>query len=151
MPTLVAMAYKYTVGQPYMYPRNDLSYAGNFMRMMFATPCEDYKPNDVLVRADGPHLSSCTPTTSRTRRRRRSACARRPAPTRSPHRRGRRLPVGPAHGGANEACLTCSTTSRRRRRGQDRRVHHQGEGQELAVKLMGFGHRVYKNTIRVRS
>jgi citrate synthase len=51
MPTLVAMAYKYSVGQPYMYPRNDLSYAANFMRMMFATPCEDYKSNDVLVRA----------------------------------------------------------------------------------------------------
>ena len=51
MPTLVAMAYKYSVGQPYMYPRNDQSYAENFMRMMFATPCEDYKPNEVLVRA----------------------------------------------------------------------------------------------------
>ena len=51
MPTLVAMAYKYTVGQPYVYPKNDLSYAGNFMRMMFATPCEDYVPNEVLVRA----------------------------------------------------------------------------------------------------
>jgi citrate synthase len=43
MPTLVAMAYKYGIGQPYMYPKNELSYAGNFMRMMFATPCEDYK------------------------------------------------------------------------------------------------------------
>src|SRR5512147_2134503 len=49
MPTLVAMAYKYSMGQPYMYPRNDLSYAANFMRMMFATPCEEYKSNDVLV------------------------------------------------------------------------------------------------------
>ena len=51
MPTLVAMAYKYSIGQPFMYPRNDLSYAANFMRMMFATPCEEYKVNDVLVRA----------------------------------------------------------------------------------------------------
>ena len=51
MPTLVAMAYKYGIGQPYIYPRNELSYAGNFMRMMFATPCEEYVPNDVLVRA----------------------------------------------------------------------------------------------------
>ena len=51
MPTLVAMAYKYSCGQPYIYPKNDLSYAGNFMRMMFATPCEEYVPNDVLVRA----------------------------------------------------------------------------------------------------
>src|SRR5213596_2577310 len=51
MPTLVSLAYKYTVGQPYIYPKNDLSYAGNFMRMMFATPCEEYVPNEVLVRA----------------------------------------------------------------------------------------------------
>jgi citrate synthase len=51
MPTLVAMAYKYTVGQPYIYPKNDLSYAGNFLRMMFATPCEDYKVNPVIERA----------------------------------------------------------------------------------------------------
>ena len=45
------MAYKYTIGQPFMYPQNELSYAANFMRMMFATPCEEYKVNDVLVRA----------------------------------------------------------------------------------------------------
>ncbi len=51
MPTLVAMAYKYTVGQPYMYPKNNLSYAGNFLHMMFATPCEEYKVNPVLERA----------------------------------------------------------------------------------------------------
>src|SRR3954469_21317375 len=51
MPTLVAMAYKYSAGQPYMYPKNDLSYTSNFMRMMFATPCEEHKSNDVLVRA----------------------------------------------------------------------------------------------------
>jgi len=51
MPTLVAMAYKYGVGQPYMYPRNELSYSGNFLRMMFGTPCEDFKVNPVLERA----------------------------------------------------------------------------------------------------
>src|SRR5471032_1444245 len=51
MPTLVAMAYKYSIGQPFMYPRNDLSYSANFMRMMFGNPCEEYKVNDVLVRA----------------------------------------------------------------------------------------------------
>src|SRR4030095_6611444 len=50
LPTLVAMAFKYSVGQPYMYPRNDLSYAANFMRMMFATPCEEYRINDWRVR-----------------------------------------------------------------------------------------------------
>src|SRR5262249_39075498 len=51
MPTLVAMAYKYGVGQPFVYPRNGLSYPANFMRMMFSVPCEDYVVNDVLVRA----------------------------------------------------------------------------------------------------
>src|SRR5665213_3997824 len=51
MPTLVAMAHKYTVGQPYMYPRNDLSYSANFLHMMFATPCEEYKVSPVLERA----------------------------------------------------------------------------------------------------
>ena len=49
LPTLVAMCYKYTMGQPFVYPRNELSYAANFMRMMFSVPCEDYKVNDVLV------------------------------------------------------------------------------------------------------
>src|SRR3979490_1019995 len=51
MPTIVGMAYKYSVGQPFMYPKNDLSYTGNFMRMMFAVPAEDYKVSPVLVRA----------------------------------------------------------------------------------------------------
>ena len=56
LPTLVAMCHKYTMGQPFVYPRNELSYTANFMRMMFSVPCEDYKINDVLVRAD---LQSC--------------------------------------------------------------------------------------------
>src|SRR3546814_16788938 len=51
MPTLVAMAYKYSQGQPFIYPQNDLSYTGNFLRMMFATPCEEYKVNEVVERA----------------------------------------------------------------------------------------------------
>ena len=54
LPTIVAMAYKYSVGQPFMYPRNDLSYTGNFMRMMFGVPPEEYKVNPVLVRAKLP-------------------------------------------------------------------------------------------------
>src|SRR5436853_7544620 len=51
LPTIVAMAYKYSMGQPFMYPKNHLSYTENFMRMMFAVPAEEYKPNPVLVRA----------------------------------------------------------------------------------------------------
>src|SRR5690606_28939780 len=51
LPTITAMAYKYTIGQPFMYPKNELSYSANFMRMMFAVPAEEYEPNEVLVRA----------------------------------------------------------------------------------------------------
>src|SRR5207248_8998403 len=51
MPTMAAMAYKYTIGQPFIYPKNDLDYATNFLRMCFAVPCEEYKPNAVLARA----------------------------------------------------------------------------------------------------
>ena len=51
LPTLVAMAYKYSIGQPFVYPKNSLSYSANFMHMMFSNPCEEYKVNDVLVRA----------------------------------------------------------------------------------------------------
>src|SRR5258708_1818910 len=51
MPTIAAMAYKYSIGQPFIYPKNDLDYATNFLRMCFAVPCEDYKPNAVLARA----------------------------------------------------------------------------------------------------
>ena len=81
MPTLVAMAYKYNAGQPYMYPRNSLSYAGNLLHMMFANPCEDYVVNPVIERR-WTASSSCMPTTSRTRPRRPCACAAVPAPTR---------------------------------------------------------------------
>jgi len=114
LPTLVAMAYKYSLGEPYVYPRNELDYASNFMRMMFATPCEDYKLNPVLVRALD-RILSCTPTTSRTRRPRPFGCARRRAPIRS-----RRSPrASPASGARRTAAptrprSTCSTTSRPR-------------------------------------
>ena len=93
MPTLVAMAYKYGVGQPFMYPKNDLSYSGNFLRMMFGTPGEEYKVNPVLEKAldrifilHADHEQNASP--------RRSACAARRAPTRSPPSR----PVWPACG-----------------------------------------------------
>src|SRR3954464_4028496 len=65
MPTIVAMSYKYSIGQPFMYPKNDLSYTANFMRMMFAVPAEEYKPTTCSC-ARWTASSSCTPTTSRT-------------------------------------------------------------------------------------
>ena len=55
LPTITAMTYKYNMGQPFMYPKNKLSYVENFLYMMFGTPCEEWKPNPVLTRAHGPH------------------------------------------------------------------------------------------------
>jgi len=146
MPTLVAMAYKYSVGQPYMYPRNDQSYAENFMRMMFATPCEDYKPNDVLVRAmdrifilHADHEQNASTSTVR-------MCASSGTNPFAAIAAGVACLWGPAHGGANEACLNMLYD-----------IQAQGGAAKIgefitkvkdknsSVKLMGFGHRVYKN------
>src|SRR5689334_312167 len=105
MPTLIAMAYKYSVGQPYVYPRNELSYAANFMRMMFATPCEDYKVNDVLVRAldrffilHADHEQNASTSTVR-------LCASSGTNPFAAIAAGVACLWGPAHGGANEAAL----------------------------------------------
>ncbi len=146
MPTLVAMAYKYSVGQPFMYPRNDNTYAGNFMRMMFATPCEDYKPNEVLVRAmdrifilHADHEQNASTSTVR-------MCASSGTNPFAAIAAGVACLWGPAHGGANEACLNMLYD-----------IQAQGgvakigdfiakvKDKNSQVKLMGFGHRVYKN------
>jgi citrate synthase len=146
MPTLVAMAYKYGVGQPYMYPRNELSYAGNFMRMMFGVPAEDYKVNDVLVRAldrililHADHEQNASTSTVRLAG---SSGANPFACIAS----GIACLWGPAHGGANEAALNMLEDIQRQggvaKVGEFiTRVKEKNSG----VKLMGFGHRVYKN------
>jgi len=146
MPTLVAMAYKYSVGQPYMYPRNDLSYAANFMRMMFATPCEDYKPDDVLVRAmdrifilHADHEQNASTSTVR-------LCASSGTNPFAAIAAGVACLWGPAHGGANEACL--SMLGDIQRNGGVAKIGEfiaQVKDKNSTVKLMGFGHRVYKN------
>ena len=146
MPTLVAMAYKYSVGQPYMYPRNDLSYAGNFMRMMFATPCEDYKPNDVLVRAmdrifilHADHEQNASTSTVR-------LCASSGTNPFAAIAAGVACLWGPAHGGANEACLNMLYDIQKA--GGVAKIGEfitQVKDKNSSVKLMGFGHRVYKN------
>ncbi len=146
MPTLVAMAYKYSVGQPYMYPRNDLSYAGNFMRMMFATPCADYKPNDVLVRAmdrifilHADHEQNASTSTVR-------LCASSGTNPFAAIAAGVACLWGPAHGGANEACLNMLYDIQRN--GGVAKIGEfiaQVKDKNSTVKLMGFGHRVYKN------
>ena len=146
LPTLVSMAYKYSVGQPYMYPRNDLPYAGNFMRMMFATPCEDYVVNEVLVRAldrifilHADHEQNASTSTVR-------LCASSGTNPFAAIAAGVACLWGPAHGGANEAALNMLYDIQ----GQGG-VAKVGEfiakvkDKNSNVKLMGFGHRVYKN------
>lgn len=112
MPTLVAMAYKYSMGQPYMYPKNKLSYTANFMHMMFATPCEDYDPNDVLVRAmdrifilHADHEQNASTSTVR-------LCGSSGTNPFAAIAAGVACLWGPAHGGANEAALNMLSTLR---------------------------------------
>jgi citrate synthase len=146
MPTLVAMAYKYSVGQPYMYPRNELSYAGNFMRMMFATPCEDYKVNDVLVRAldrifilHADHEQNASTSTVR-------LCASSGTNPFAAIAAGVACLWGPAHGGANEAALNMLYDIQAQ--GGVAKVGEfiaKVKDKNSSVRLMGFGHRVYKN------
>src|SRR3954466_110984 len=146
MPTLVAMAYKYGVGQPYIYPKNSLSYTSNFMRMMFATPCEDYEPNDVLVRAmdrifilHADHEQNASTSTVR-------LCGSSGTNPFAAIAAGVACLWGPAHGGANEAALNMLYDIQK-----EGGVEKIGEfikkvkDKNSNVKLMGFGHRVYKN------
>jgi len=146
MPTLVAMAYKYTVGQPYMYPQNNLSYAGNFMRMMFATPCEEYKVNPVIERAldrifilHADHEQNASTSTVR-------LCGSSGTNPFAAIAAGVACLWGPSHGGANEACLNMLGDIQKM--GGVAKVGefmNQVKDKNSGVKLMGFGHRVYKN------
>ncbi|CAM8636795.1 GltA Citrate synthase [Comamonadaceae bacterium] len=146
MPTLVAMAYKYGVGQPFMYPQNDLSYSGNFLRMMFGTPCEEYKVNPVIERAmdrifilHADHEQNASTSTVR-------LCGSSGTNPFAAIAAGVACLWGPAHGGANEACLNMLEDIQRQggvsKVGQ---FMEQVKDKNSGVKLMGFGHRVYKN------
>ncbi|WP_353094539.1 citrate synthase, partial [Methylibium sp.] len=146
MPTLVAMAYKYSIGQPYIYPRNDLSYTSNFMRMMFGTPCEEYVPNEVLVRAmdrifilHADHEQNASTSTVR-------LCGSSGTNPFAAIAAGVACLWGPAHGGANEACLNMLEDIQKM--GGVAKVGkfiEQVKDKNSGVRLMGFGHRVYKN------
>jgi citrate synthase len=146
MPTLVAMAYKYSIGQPYIYPRNELSYTSNFMRMMFGTPCEEYVPNDVLVRAmdrifilHADHEQNASTSTVR-------LCGSSGTNPFAAIAAGVACLWGPAHGGANEACLNMLEDIQKM--GGVAKVGkfiEQVKDKNSGVRLMGFGHRVYKN------
>jgi citrate synthase len=143
MPTLVAMAYKYSIGQPFVYPRNDLSYSANFMRMMFGNPCEEYKVNDVLVRAldrililHADHEQNASTSTVRLA----GSSGANPFACIAA---GIACLWGPAHGGANEAALNMLKEI-----GSVDKIPEfiaQVKDKNSGVKLMGFGHRVYKN------
>jgi citrate synthase len=146
MPTLVAMSYKYSVGQPFIYPDNSLSYTANFMRMMFATPCEPYKVNPVLVRAldrifilHADHEQNASTSTVR-------LCGSSGTNPFAAISAGIACLWGPAHGGANEACLQMLTEIQAN--GGVEKVGEfiaQVKDKNSNVRLMGFGHRVYKN------
>jgi citrate synthase len=146
MPTLVAMAYKYSIGQPLVHPRNDLSYSANFMRMMFANPCEEYVVNDVLVRAldrililHADHEQNASTSTVRLA----GSSGANPFACIAA---GVATLWGPAHGGANEACLLMLNEIQAA--GGVEKIGDfiaKVKDKNSGVKLMGFGHRVYKN------
>ncbi|TWG89143.1 citrate synthase [Cupriavidus gilardii J11] len=143
MPTLVAMSYKYNIGQPYIYPQNDLSYTGNFMRMMFATPCAPFQVNPVLERAldrifilHADHEQNASTSTVRLA----GSSGTNPFAAIAA---GVACLWGPAHGGANEAALNMLEEI-----GSVDNINEfikQVKDKNSGVRLMGFGHRVYKN------
>ncbi len=143
IPTLVAMAYKYNTGSPFIYPHNALSYSENFMRMMFATPCDEYQSNPVLARAldrililHADHEQNASTSTVRLA----GSSGANPFACIAA---GIACLWGPAHGGANEAALNMLEEI-----GTADRIPEfikQVKDKQSSIKLMGFGHRVYKN------
>ncbi len=143
LPTIAAMAYKYHVGQPFVYPRNDLSYAANFLRMCFAVPCEDYVVNPVLARAmdrifilHADHEQNASTSTVRLA----GSSGANPFACIAA---GIACLWGPAHGGANEAALQMLKDI-----GDPSKVPEfiaKVKDKSSHIRLMGFGHRVYKN------
>jgi citrate synthase len=143
VPTLAAMAFKYSIGQPFVYPKNELDYASNFLRMCFAVPCEDYKVNPVLARAldrifilHADHEQNASTSTVRLA----GSSGANPFACIAA---GIACLWGPAHGGANEAALKML--------GEIGSVANipkyiaKAKDKDDPFRLMGFGHRVYKN------
>ena len=141
IPTIAAMCYRYSNGLPFNYPKNDLSYTENFMHMMFATPCEEYKPNPILVKAldrifilHADHEQNASTSTVRLA----GSSGANPFACIAA---GIACLWGPAHGGANEAVLKMLDEI-----GDVSHVADFMEGvKDRKYRLMGFGHRVYKN------
>ncbi|WP_130752702.1 citrate synthase [Sphingobium xenophagum] len=143
MPTIAAMAYKYSVGQPFVYPRNDLSYTANFLRMTFSVPAEEYVPDPVIVDAmdkifilHADHEQNASTSTVRLA----GSSGANPFACIAA---GIACLWGPAHGGANEAALNML-----REIGTVDRIPEyiaRAKNKDDPFRLMGFGHRVYKN------
>lgn len=143
MPTLAAMSYKYSIGQPFMFPKNSLSYAGNFLHMMFATPCEEYIVNPVIEKAldrifilHADHEQNASTSSVR-------IAGSSGANPYACIAAGIASLWGPAHGGANEACLRMLELI-----GSVDRIPEyieRAKDKNDPFRLMGFGHRVYKN------
>ncbi|MBK8098131.1 MAG: citrate synthase [Planctomycetes bacterium] len=144
MPTIAAYSYKHSIGQPFMYPRNDLGYAANILHMMFGTPCEKYEPNPVMARAldlllilHADHEQNCSTSTVRTVG---SSGANLFASVSA----GISALWGPLHGGANQAVIEMLMSIRDGKR-TAREFMELAKKKDSGVRLMGFGHRVYKN------
>ncbi|MDG1998499.1 MAG: citrate synthase [Amylibacter sp.] len=143
MPTIAAYAYKYSIGQPFVYPRNDLDYASNFLRMCFAVPAEDYHVSPILARAmdriftlHADHEQNASTSTVRLA----GSSGANPFACIAA---GIACLWGPAHGGANQACLEMLEEI-----GSVDRIPEfiaRAKDKEDPFRLMGFGHRVYKN------
>jgi citrate synthase len=143
MPTLAAMAYKYSIGQPFIYPRNDLDYTANFLQMCFAVPCEPYVVNPVVARAldrilvlHADHEQNASTSTVRLA----GSSGANPFACIAA---GIACLWGPAHGGANEAALKMLEEI-----GTVDRIPEfvkKAKDKNSGFRLMGFGHRVYKN------
>jgi citrate synthase len=143
MPTIAAYAYKYSQGQPFVYPRNTMNYAENFLHMVFATPCEEYKVSPVLAKAldrlfilHADHEQNASTSTVRIA----GSSGANPFACISA---GVASLWGPAHGGANEAVIAMLTEI-----GDKKRVPEyvkKAKDKNDPFRLMGFGHRVYKN------
>ncbi len=143
MPTIAAMAYKYSIGQPFVYPRNDLDYASNFLNMCFSVPAEEYHINPILARAmdriftlHADHEQNASTSTVRLA----SSSGANPFACIAA---GIACLWGPAHGGANQACLEMLKEI-----GTVDRIPEfiaRAKDKNDSYRLMGFGHRVYKN------
>lgn len=145
MPTIAAMSYKYNIGQPFNYPRNNLSYAENFLYMMFSNPCEEYEINPVYAKAmdrifmlHADHEQNASTSTVRLA----GSTGANPFACISA---GIAALWGPAHGGANEAVLNMLDEIGDESEENIQRFIDKAKDKDDPFKLMGFGHRVYRN------